>query len=1010
MDSEAEKRRGPVVIENPVLNSPFETPKKHWKFTDDGITDEVVQGRRPSSYFIPIAPPRSKRGAQLSLDAGWTQDRVKENERINQIRSEVHKWRIARANGRWDVTPTTRRLFEHWTRSDRTKPLFFCQIEAIETAIFVTEVAPKTGVTWIADRLREESEVANPGLSRLALKMATGTGKTVVMAMLIAWQALNKRASPQDPRFSDAFLVVTPGITIRDRLRVLLPTDPENYYLTWDLVTHQDWETLLNTRIVVTNYHSFKPRDTQDGSRLTKSILTQGHASVFLETPDQVVNRVCREFGTKRNLIVINDEAHHCYHRRTQDPEELTRDEIGEAEGREDEARVWSSGLDAVNQKLGVRVVYDLSATPFFLKGSGYPEGTLFPWVVSDFSLIDAIESGIVKIPRVPVSDDQMKGAMPTYRNLWLRIRDRLPKRAKGSARISGEPRIPKELEGALESLYGHYSKYYATWERDLSGRTNGSAPPVFIVVCNNTNVSKLVYDQISGWEKELRNGERTVVPGRLDLFNNEEGGKWRARPNTILIDSAQLESGEPLKPDFKRMVAPAIEEFKNEYRARFPGRDVESVTDSDILREVMNTVGKPGKLGENIKCIVSVSMLTEGWDANTVTHILGVRAFGTQLLCEQVIGRGLRRRSYVPNAEGRLDPEYAEVYGVPFSFIPCSGSVPNPQPEVTPTHVRALEARIACEITFPRIQGYRYEFPSEGLHANFTAGSRLVLSTADLPSKVRLDPIVGESSVHDLGLLKTYREQQVAFVVARRTLEQFFRDGEGNTKTWLFPQLLAITKRWMKECLVMKDETFPQWLLLAEYSQAAAEKIYLSIVAASLGSRTLIAVPQPYDPIGSTRDVAFDTRRPVIATDPNKCHLNYVVADTDSWEQRLALALEDMEEVQAYVKNQNLGFSVPYTFNGLEHAYNPDFIARVRTPKGSILNLIIEVTGQRRDEKDSKVATMRDLWIPAVNNLGLCGEWAFLEVGDPYNAKHLIRSFLTGGNKSAQRKIVHGN
>ena len=207
-----------------------------------------------------------------------------------------------------------------------------------------------------------------------------------------------------------------------------------------------------------------------------------------------------------------------------------------------------------------------------------------------------------------------------------------------------------------------------------------------------------------------------------------------------------------------------------------------------------------------------------------------------------------------------------------------------------------------------------------------------------------------------------------------------------------------------------MKDETFPQWLLLAEYSQAAAEKIYLSIVAASLGTRTLIAVPQAYDPIGSTRDVAFDTRRPVIATDPNKCHLNYVVADTDSWEQRLALALEDMEEVQAYVKNQNLGFSVPFTFNGLEHAYNPDFIARVRTPKGSILNLIIEVTGQRRDEKDSKVATMRDLWIPAVNNLGLCGEWAFLEVGDPYNAKQLIRSFLTGGNKSAQRKIVHGN
>ena len=1003
--------RRQVVIENPVLNSPFEIPKKHWRFTDEGITDEVADGRRPSSYFIPIAPPKKRgHGVQTSLDTGWTQDRVKENERINQIRAEVHKWRISRGSDRWDVTPTTRRLIDYWSRPDREKRLFFCQLEAIETVVFITEVARKRGVTWIESRLREDSEAANPGLPRLAMKMATGSGKTVVMAMLIAWHTLNKHANPQDSRFADSFLVVTPGITIRDRLRVLLPTDPENYYEAWDLIPPHEIESLRRASVVVTNFHAFKPRDTVEAARLTKSLLGRGTVDRFLETPDQVVNRVCREFGAKRNIVVLNDEAHHCYHRKQEAaPENLSRDERDEAEQREVAARVWSSGLDAVAHRVSIKAIYDLSATPFFLKGSGYPEGTLFPWVVSDFSLIDAIESGVVKVPRVPVSDDRMKGPMPTYRDLWPLVRDRLPRKGKGEERIRGEPKPPKELEGALESLYGHYTSYYRAWEKRQEDGRDGSAPPVFIVVCNNTNVSKLVYDHIAGWEKELKGGLRIVVPGKLELFSNEASGRWRERPSTILIDSAQLESGEPLNPEFKRIVAPTIEEFKNDYRARFPGRDPDALSDADILREVMNTVGKPGKLGESIKCVVSVSMLTEGWDANTVTHILGVRAFGTQLLCEQVIGRGLRRRSYVPKPDGMLDPEYAEVYGVPFSFIPCSGSVPNPQPEVPPTRVHAMPDRVDREITFPRVLGYRYDFPAEELRAKFTPESRMVLSTSEIPSKVRLDPIVGESSTHDLSTLKTHRIQQVCYVVARRTLEQFFRDGEGSPKTWLFPQLLVITHQWIDECLVTEDEALPQWLLMVEFSHAAAEKIYRSIVAAASSQRkpSLVALLQPYDPIGSTKGVSFDTRRPVFRTDPEKCQLNYVVADTDSWEQRLALALEDMQEVQAYVKNQNLRFTIPYTYRGEESGYNPDFVARIHRKDGTTLNLILELTGERRKDKEAKVATARDFWVPGVNALGRFGEWAFLEIRNPYDAKHAIRSFLAGGSGDHDRRLT---
>ncbi len=1002
-----------VVIENPVLNSPFEFPKKHWKFSVDGITDEVVSKRRPSSYFIPIAPPRKRgRGAQTTLDTGWTQDRVRENAWINDVRAAVHRWRMTRSSDRWNVTPTTRRLFEYWTRPGRDKQLFFCQLEAVETIIYITEVAKRSGVPWIENRLREESDAANPGLFRMAMKMATGSGKTVVMAMLIAWHTLNRQANLRDPRFSDTFLVVTPGITIRDRLRVLLPTDPENYYLAWDLVPPQQLEQLRRAQVIVTNFHSFMPRDTVDAARLTKIMLAQGSKGSFTETSDQVVNRVCREFASKKGIVVINDEAHHCYHRKQQpDEEHLTRDERGEVLEREEEARVWSSGLDAVNHKLTVKSVYDLSATPFYLKGSGYPEGTLFPWVVSDFSLIDAIESGIVKVPRVPVSDDQMKGPMPTYRDLWLRIRDGLPRKGKGEDRIRGEPRPPKELEGALESLYGHYKKYYRAWESDQGQKRNGSAPPVFIVVCNNTNVSKLVYDHVAGWEKELGNGKKVIVPGKLELFNNEESGRWKARPNTILIDSAQLESGEPLAPEFKLLVAPSIEEFKNEYRLRFPGRDPESLTDADILREVMNTVGKPGKLGEDVRCVVSVSMLTEGWDANTVTHILGVRAFGTQLLCEQVIGRALRRRSYVPGPDGMLGPEYAEVYGVPFSFIPTSGSAPNPRPETPPTRVRAMPERVACEITFPRVSGYRYEFPLEQLKVAFSKESRMVLSTSELPSKVRLDPIIGESSVHDLGTLKERRLQQVEYVVARRTLERFFRDDNGSPKSWLFPQLLNITRKWVRECLTTEDDAFPQWLLIAEFSHAAAEKIYRSIAIGSTSpkDRQIVALLQPYDSVGSTKNVAFDTRRAVFETDPTRCHLNYVVADTDSWEQRLALALEDMNEVASYVKNQNMGFSIPYTFRGEESNYIPDFIARVKRKDGSVINLILEVTGERRKDKESKVATAREFWVPGVNALGRFGSWDFLEVDNPYDAKQIIRSYLSGKSDVPQKRSEDG-
>lgn len=983
-----------VVIENPVINSPFSEPIKHFKFSDEGITDEIIESRRVSSYFIPIAQTRKMGQTQLEFDTEWTKDRIEENKLVNDIRRRVEIWR---QGGHLGITPVTARLMEYWTDPDREKKLFFCQIEALETAIYITECARRFGDAWIENALRQGNDTSNPGLPRIAFKMATGSGKTVVMAMLIAWHTLNKLANPQDARFSDAFLLVSPGITIRDRLRVLLPNDPQNYYRQRDVVSTEDLELLGQAKIVITNFQSFIQREKVSAGRLTKSILSGGRNDAFTETPDQMIRRVCRELGTKKNIIVINDEAHHCYRRKPDNQgEKLTGDDRREAEKRDEEARVWISGIEAAQRKIGVKHVYDLSATPFFLKGSGYGEGTLFPWVVSDFSLIDAIEAGIVKVPRVPVADDSMVGERPTYRDLWLHIRDSLPKKSRKDVEVSGEPHLPAQLQGALHSLYGNYEKYYRLWEGNTEAQAAGSTPPVFIVVCNNTNVSKLVFDYVAGWEKQI--GDKTLVQtGQLPIFQNDDGaGGWLHRPNTILIDSQQLESGEAMSPEFKKIASREIDEFKAEYCIRFPGRDAESLTDEDLLREVMNTVGKAGKLGEQVKCVVSVSMLTEGWDANTVTHILGIRAFSTQLLCEQVVGRALRRKSYALNDQERFDPEYAEVYGVPFSFIPCSGSSIDPKPGPIPTRVRALENRIGCEITFPRLLGYRYDIEDDRIGAEFNEDSMLALSTADIPTETTMSPIVGVSEIHTLDDLKKHRMNEIAFLLAKEALERYFNE-EGNFRPWLFPQLLGVTKKWLEECVVLKDHTFPQLLLLRQFASDAVDRIYRSIVKANPGRTTLKPILRPYDTVGSTRYVDFDTTRPVFTTMPEKCHISHVVADTESWEQKLAQVLEGMDEVIRYVKNHNLGFFIPYTLDGRESNYIPDFVACVDTGNGpdALLNLIIEVTGEKKKDKVAKVATARTLWVPAVNNHSGFGRWDFLEISDPWDAENTIRGHL---------------
>jgi type III restriction enzyme len=976
-------------IENPVINSPFTEPMRHFMVVDGQVSGDINEGRRPSEFFVPVAKPR-KASPQLALQFG-AGVKQQQNEIVNEIRQSVARWRL---QGYPHTTGVTRELLAQWRADDRQRRLFFCQIEAAETAIYLTEAAEKSGDTKALNVIRGENARLNDSLPRLAFKMATGSGKTVVMGMFIAWQALNKLANPYDKRFSTRFLIVTPGITIKDRLRVLLPNDPQTFFRTMELTTPEQLDRLQAATIEITNYHAFIRRDKIEAAALTKRILAGPggpNPNQFKETPAEMVRRVCRVFGNAKDIVVMNDEAHHCY---TQAPPDmagegsLDADERTEAREFQEEARVWYEGLRAVREKIGIRAIFDVSATPFFLKGSGWPEGTLFPWVASDFGLMDAIESGIVKVPRVPVSDDSMVGELPRYRDLWVHVKDALPRKGLKDTTVGeGDPILPKELEGALESLHADYARSYEAWGSAAMGR-----PPVLIVVCSNTSVSKLVFDWIAGYDKPQRDGSLVPAPGKLPLFSNIEDGDWRRRPVTLLIDSVQIDKGE-LDAAFKKAAAREIEEYKREYVARFPGRSADEIEDEEILREVLNTVGKPGKLGEQIRCVVSVSMLTEGWDANTVTHILGIRAFGTQLLCEQVVGRALRRASYDANADGMFDPEYAEVLGVPFTFLSTTANR-DPKPPKPIVTVRALPERSHLRIEFPRVMGYRYEMPAEKLTARFDEKAVLELSTRDVPTMTELDPIVGQMNLLELPLHEQ-RLNTVVFAVAKRTLDTYFKDDEGD-RPWLFPQLSVITRRWIDESVTpyLGDGAYPQLLLLAEWSHAAAEKIHRAIVMGSTGEPRLLPILRPYDPIGSTDDVLFETTKTTF--DTTKSHINRVAQDS-SWETELAQKLEGMPEVITYAKNQGLNLKIPYTYEGRAANYVPDFLIRLRDRDSmgdhELLTLVLEVSGEAKKEKAAKVAAAGDLWVPAVNNWGGLGRWAFLEVTHMENAVDLIRA-----------------
>ena len=1001
---------GDRFFERPILNSPYEYPSQHWELDESGQpTNQVLPRRRQVSFITPIPTPKKVKDAQQKLgldDAAShaaTEDQQYElAQTINSVRNAVDRWRALTDLGEWRVTPETARLLHHWRhhRFNDIRP-FFCQVEAAETVIWLTEVAPQLGAgRQFLEQLDTANKQANPALSRLALKLATGAGKTTVMAMLIAWQTINAVRRPSSRRFTRGFLIVTPGITIKDRLRVLQPNDPDSYYKSRELVPGDMLGDLDRAKIVITNFHAFKHRETMEVSRGGRALLQgRGPDLRSTESEGQMLQRVMPELMGMKNVLALNDEAHHCYREKPGEDDEgdLKGEDRKEAEKNREAARLWISGLEAVNERLGLARVIDLSATPFFLRGSGYAEGTLFPWTMSDFSLMDAIECGIVKLPRVPVADNIPGGDMPKFRNLWEHIRKDMPKKGRGKSSNLDPLQIPVMLQTALEALYGHYAETFEEWRKNQI-----EVPPCFIVVCNNTSTSKLIYDYIAGFHRENPDGSTTLENGRLELFRNfDDYGNAIARPRTLLIDSTQLESGEALDRDFRAMAADEIDRFRRERIQRTGDiRAGDSISDHDLLREVMNTVGKTEQLGETIRCVVSVSMLTEGWDANTVTHVLGVRAFGTQLLCEQAVGRALRRRSYELNDDGLFPVDYADVLGIPFDFT-AKPVVVRPLPPRKTVQVKAVTPeRDACQIRFPRVQGYRVELPEERLQATFSADDTLVLTPALVgPSVTRVEGIIGEGV--DLNLVHTgdLRRSTLLFHLTKRLLETKWRDPEEEPKLHLFGQLKRIARQWLDHHLICKGNTYPAQLMYLTLADMACERITRGIVERHVDERPVKVLLDPYNPAGSTIHVRFNTSKQTLwTTDARRCHVNHVVCDSD-WEAEFCRVAEGHPRVRCYVKNHGLNLEVPYHLGGETRTYIPDFIVLVDDGRGEDdpLHLIVEIKGYRREDAKVKKATMESYWMPGVNALGTFGRWSFAEFTDVYEIEAEFDTLVSG-------------
>lgn len=957
-------------VPQPIINDAFEEPTQHWLIRR-GEAPVLRPGRRPARYYWrPRAPgPGEAGGVPIEIELA------------NRLRREVARWR---AEGYPGATDVTRALLDYWVRPERDRKIIFAQREAAETIIFLREATPvfKQGLTIPKEDLPPGKEKQGyEGFERLAVKMATGSGKTTVMGLLAAWSILNKvhpQSKDSASRYSDTILVLCPNVTIRDRLAELEPQRGSgSIYSARDIVPPAYLPSLAKGLVVVRNWHVLAPHAGNDVGGVTAAVVNKGP-----ESDAAVIDRVLGASGRgRRNVLVFNDEAHHAYRiPSTDEPEQSKLDEADEVEEDERrEATVWIEGIDKLQKTRGVSFVVDLSATPVIRHGRD--AGKLFPWVVSDFGLVDAIECGLVKIPQLPIADPTGK-EIPEFFNIWDWVKGKLNATERGTGRTGPKPEaVFSHARLPIGMLAGDWRKTFHEWDAAAKAGHRAPVPPVFIIVCRDTKLAKVVYDGIARPEP----GTAPLVPE----FVNAEG-----KEVTVRVDS---KVAEEMAAGAKSVEARRLREILNTVGlTRWRGG-----TPTEEWRTLAEELGLDPNVppGRDVRCIVSVGMLTEGWDATTVTHVIGIRPFQSQLLCEQVVGRALRRSQW----NDLKVEEVAQILGVPFEVVPFKATKTKesgPAPERN--HVYARKDREDFAITFPRVE--RFVPVVKGrIAAAWERIPPLVLDPMQVPSEVVLGSLSideeGKPTMSGVGGRKVLslvearrilRPQEVKFRLAQR-LTSTLHESLGMPAHRFFAEVLPIVDRYFASRVTAKGGFEKVDVALYEpwFEQA------LNNLADGIGGADDSGAPEevprydPGRPEGSTFDVDTWTSRKVHET--LKSHLNFAVADTDRWEQAAAYYLDRSDFVVAYAKNYDMGFTIPYVSKGERHEYHPDYLARMRFEGREVGTLILEVKGYM-DEAAMLKAHAARRWVDAVNRHGKHGRWDYTIAHDPATIESRLR------------------
>ncbi|MCE5247835.1 DEAD/DEAH box helicase family protein [bacterium] len=909
------------VVDRVVICDAFREPDRHYELLTGGRS-KLASGRRPSMRFLASAKDaKGGIGGVVGKEAGLFEDLLasteQRNDVVNHLREKVREWREAGYPG---TAIVTRRLLEWWFERDEERRavgrrFFFCQQEAVETVIYLYEVQNRRRMPETGDLLR------------YALKLATGTGKTIVMALIVTWSTLHKR-KVSGSSLSANFLVLVPNLTVRDRVSGqprgdgLDPSGEHNLYDAFETVP-PEYKDEFRPNVLVRNWQGIPLENKREdwigerdvpleAGRFIPQAVLRAMQRRARQDPNAPIRRL---LGGWRDLLVINDEAHHVY------GEKRARS------GEDPEYIKWSKILERLSKAARVSLVLDLSATPWYGSGSPKPEGTLFEWLVSDFSVYDAFESGLVKVVRLPDPTEQGH----VYLDLWDLVK---------GAKTKEE--YLRSCKGAIASIYSSWKKDYDDWSSMLLPEMRGPSP-VLLCVADNAQKASWLFEHLTREYDLLRNPD------------DDDRRCWM----TIPIDSKVFDADK--------------------------GNEA-------TLREMVNTVGAKGKPGERVRCIVSVNMLSEGWDVKSVTHILGLRAFGSPLLTEQIIGRGLRRTNYdILNQPLDERPEGGEetvdAFGIPFVGFPVE------------KRKRARTGRWGEKLHWieadPKKVGYRVAVPnvrSWAVGVTESLANRLRvedlpeirINPKETPPDVHVRPVVGGAPEAVMTLEEVRKEWPVlrtAFLMA----EELHAETNPGAAADLgigptFDELLEVSRRYLDSRVVPLEsgalKADVRDIGIYYWRRQALDALGTAIRGA--GSTGVEAVPILGNP--EFLDTA-NLRRfqwTGIVANGNRCHTNKVPCHTDL-EKQFAEFLDNAKDVVRYFKNERLGFSVTYYESNRPRQYFPDFIIAARDADGREMMWLAETKGEIRTNTALK-SEAASSWCEKMSTTKY-GQWRYLFV-----------------------------